>query len=165
MKRNLKLKCLLLILPLIVPFSAACHANIGELFRPYQRVSKEPGRKDIVGIWVPDKDTLDDMQERGGYNVSVPTQIIIRDDGGFEMLNMPDWWNNTYGKSYKGFYDLSGHWDLSNISGYWEIGLKQSGNYRTINLVEHKTKDNPRYYIELIIGDADEGHEMIFVRK
>ena len=105
------------------------------------------------------------MRERGGYNVSVSTQIILHDDGSFEMLHMPDWWNNVQGKSYKGFFDLSGHWELSKGSGYWGIGLRYSGTYRTFNLVEHRTKDNPPYYIEIIIGDADEGHEMIFVRK
>ena len=165
MKLNLKVKCSFLILALVAPSFAACHANIGELFRPYQYVSKEPNRKDIVGVWIPDKETIDDMRERGGYNVSIPTQIILRDDGSFEMLKMPDWWNNVQGKSYKGFFDLSGRWELSNGLGYWHIGLRYFGTYRPINLVEHKTKDSPRYYIEIIVGDADEGHEMIFVRK
>ena len=120
---------------------------------------------EIVGTWTPDKATIDDLSARGGYDVSLPIQLTLRGDGTFEMANMPDWWDNGFGKSYKGFYSASGRWELTNGVGHWAVSLKYSGASRPVSLVEHKFRDKPRYYMEFVLGDPDSGDEMIFARK
>ncbi|HEX6623316.1 MAG TPA: hypothetical protein VF064_06355, partial [Pyrinomonadaceae bacterium] len=99
------------------------------------------------------------------YDVSRLTRITLSDDGSFEIVDMPDWWNNGFGKSYRGFASFSGRWALSNIGGHWRIGLSFFGTRRFLNLVEHKMGGSPPYCVEIIVGDPDSGDEMIFVRK
>jgi hypothetical protein len=158
-------KTLLLSSALAACLGASCNVPVGGALRPYRYVSAEPARADIVGTWAPDQATVDDMRERGGYDVSAPTRLILRDDGSLEVVNMPDWFDNGFGISHGGISSASGHWRLVNASGHWLVGLSYSGAYRPVDLVEHRFKSEPRYYIEIIVGDPDSGDEMIFVRK
>lgn len=144
---------------------AACNVPIGAALRPYRYVSAEPNRAEIVGVWTPDPATVEDLRGRGGYDASVPVRLTLREDGTFELANMPDWWDNGFGKSYKGFSSASGRWELTNGSGGWGVSLKYSGASRSAGLVEHKFRDSPRYYMEFILGDPDSGDAMIFARK
>jgi hypothetical protein len=155
----------ILILALAASFFASCNVPVGEAFRPYRNISAEPDRPKIVGTWVPDEATLEDLRGRGGYDVSVPIQLILRDDGDLEMVNMPDWWVNESGKSYKGLSSTSGRWRLAGGPNHWAVGLSCFGKYIPVNLVEHKFRSKPRYYIQFFLGDPDSGEEMIFVRK
>ena len=158
-------KSLLLGLTLAVSLLTSCNVPIGRAFRRYQPLSEEPDRAEIVGTWVPDPATVEDMGGRGGYDVTVPTSLILRVDGTFEMVNMPDWWNSGVGRSYKGFSSTSGRWDLRHDRGHWSVGLTYFGGTGSVNLVEHRFRDKPRYYIEFILGDPDSGEAMIFVPK
>ena len=105
------------------------------------------------------------MRERGGYDVSKLTRITLSDDGSFEIVNMPDWWNNGFGDSQRGFSSFSGRWALSNNAGYWRIGLSFFNTRRFINLVGHKLGGSPPYYLEVLVGDPDSGDKMVFVRR
>jgi hypothetical protein len=157
--------CLLLSVALVACFGVSCNIPVGDALRPYKYVSAEPARAEIVGTWTPDQATVDDMRARGGYDVSAPTQLVLRDDGSLEVANMPDWWDNGFGISHKGLSSGPGRWRLTNASGRWEVGLSYGGTYRPVGLVEHRFRSKPRYYIEIIVGDPDSGDEMIFVKK
>src|SRR5262249_14445569 len=58
----------------------------------------KPNPSDLVGIWAPTDATIKDMKEQGAYTISIH-QLILRADGTFEMINMPDWWKDGFGGS------------------------------------------------------------------
>jgi hypothetical protein len=122
--------------------------------------SKEPNKTDLLGTWVPDKDSLGEMESRGGYDISVQPKLILKADGNFDLGNMPDWWDNGFGRSNKSVRDYSGSWTLSTYgnTGVWRIDLKSSLQTRSANLIGQR----PPYRIEFIIGDPDSNTSMIF---
>lgn len=144
---------------------ASCNVPLGDALRPYKHVSAEPGRAEIVGTWTPDRATVDDMLKRGGYDLPSHTELILRDDGTYMMLNMPDWLNDGFGESHRGSFSESGRWKLEGAGGHWTIDLISSGAHRAVNLLEHRLRNTPRYYVEFILGDPDSGEQMMFVRK
>lgn len=121
---------------------------------------KEPKKSDLLGTWVPDKASLREMESRGGYDISVQPNLILKADGNFDLGNMPDWWDNGFGRSNKSFQDYSGSWTLSTYgnTGVWHIDLKSSLRTRSANLIGQ----SPPYRIEFIIGDPDSNTSMIF---
>jgi hypothetical protein len=120
----------------------------------------EPKKGDLLGIWLLDKSSLQVMQSEGGYDVTDQPKLILKADDTFEMVNMPDWFNNGSGKSHKALLDYSGDWRLSKYgnTGFWNIYLKFSSQTRSANLLGQ----NPPYRIEFIIGDPDSNVSMIF---
>jgi hypothetical protein len=85
--------------------------------------ASEPTRADIVGIWEMTPDTIQTMQEKGRYEISTHT-IEFKDDGTFEITNMPDWWAlENFGESTQTFYSGSGRWTIEKDSGGWAVGL------------------------------------------
>ena len=147
-------------------FSSACNVPLGKLLSSYGCVSAQPNKNEIVGVWVPNAETVEDIRIRGKYNPTVSTKLILRADGSFEMENMPDWWKNGFGESYGGFESNSGTWKLSDGGGTcWQIDLRFPNLGRSVGLLEHRFGGKPRYVIEVILGDPDSGEEMIFVRQ
>jgi hypothetical protein len=122
----------------------------------------EPKKTDLIGTWVPDNSSMRAMEARGGYDTSVQPKLTLKPDGYFELVNMPDWWNNGFGKSQKGFQDYSGTWGISKYGNttFWNVDLKSSSQTRSANLIGQ----NPPYRIEFIIGDPDSSESMIFER-
>lgn len=146
--------------------SAACHVPVGEFFNSYGCVSTEPNKDELVGVWIPDEATLEDIRTRGKYNPTVSTKLMLRADGSFEMENMPDWWKNGFGESSGGFESNSGAWKLSGAGGAcWRIDLKVSNVGTSVGLLEHRFGGQPRYVIAIILGDPDSGEKMIFVKQ
>src|SRR5258706_1419192 len=114
---------------------------------------KEPKKSDLLGIWVADNSSLREMESKGGYDISVQPKLILKPDGNFDLVNMPDWWDNGFGKSRKGFQDSSGSWGLSTYgdTGPWQVDLKSSSGTRSASLIGQSLP----YRIEFIIGDPD----------
>jgi hypothetical protein len=149
--RGIILSCLLLLGPL------ACRVPTLDQLN-YTR--KEPKKSDLLGTWVPDKSSLREMESKGSYDISVQPKLILKADGNFELVNMPDWWDNGFGESHGGFQDYSGSWSLSTYgnTGVWSIEFKSSSRTRSANLIGQ----SPPYRIEFIIGDPDSSVSMIF---
>lgn len=120
----------------------------------------EPKKSDLLGTWVPNQSSLREMESSGGYDTSVQPKLILKADGTFELVNMPDWWDNGFGRSNKSFQDYSGSWGLSTYgnTGRWDIDLKSLSRMRSVNLIGQ----SPPYRIEFIIGDPDSSVSMIF---
>lgn len=141
---------------LLLSFGLACRVpSLDQL----NHTRKEPKKSDLLGTWVPEKSSLRVMQSEGGYDVSIQPKLILKADDTFELINMPDWWDNGLGKSHKGFQDYSGSWGLSKYGNtdFWDVYLKLSST-RSANLIGQ----NPPYRIEFIIGDPDSNVSMIF---
>jgi hypothetical protein len=123
----------------------------------------KPYQGDLVGTWLPDAKTIDDMRIRGGYVVSqAKTRIVLNEDGTFEAIDMPDWWNDGFGSSRRALQYRSGTWKLiphANERG-WGINLDMVSPFgnEALNLLGSEAP----YRIYIIIGDPDQDHAMIF---
>ena len=96
-------KMLLWTLVPIVALFISCNVPLGELFSPYQCVTRHAQSIDVVGVWVPDQATRDDTHIRGRYPASVQLHLHLKEDGKFEMMEMPDWWMDGFGDSHGGY--------------------------------------------------------------
>jgi hypothetical protein len=146
---------------------ASCNALSGDALSPYKYAEAEVVRAELAGSWTPDRATFDDMVERGGYDLPTYSELILRRDGTFMMLNMPDWVGDASGASHGGTLSESGSWELKKDRGRWTINLTYSGSgtQRPANLLEQGFKSTHRFYVEFILGGPDSGHRMILVKK
>lgn len=143
-------------------FSGAFATPDERLFTPSQPVSEE----DIVGTWTLDSASLERMEEEGGYDISTHT-LTFRDDGTFELVNMPDWCG--FGATPTGgFYSSSGTWEITEYAGEWQVFVHfvsvpefPNGVYTQFNIGGRE----PPYYIWLYAGDPDAGRVMVFERR
>lgn len=142
-----------------VVFLTGCGWILG--YHNYTKV--RPTRLDIVGSWIPNKSTLEDMVERGHYDISVLPKITLKDDGAFVIENMPDWCKNRNGESHGGRYSYSGVWRIENEqdSGRYILHLEFSNTLTTMSLVGQK----PPYEIFVFVGDADAARGMTFLKQ
>jgi hypothetical protein len=122
----------------------------------------KPETKDIVGTWSPTADTLKDIQQRGNYPAA-KHELILKADGTFSMLNMPDWWRDDFGKSNKKLESGNGKWQLTkskNIVDIWTIELEFPTEFSSVNLYGQKTP----YLIFIRVGDPNNGFAMFYQR-
>lgn len=118
----------------------------------------EPNKSDLVGTWTPDRASLGDMRTRGHYDPNVEPKLILRADDSFDLINMPDWWENGFGESHGTFRAYSGKWGVSQeISKFWQLFL--SG--RNVELFGQKAP----YRLNFIIGDPDSDESMVFEKQ
>lgn len=146
----------LLLLALIL---AGCFNAID--FKEFNFTHSKPKRENLIGVWRPDKATLDDIHKRGHYP-DAKYEIILREDGTFSLRNIPDWWTfEQFGESGGKFVSFDGRWDLTAYSGPWEISLVTTNNEGySVNVYRQK----PPYSLFLRLGDPNDGDAMIFDR-
>jgi hypothetical protein len=131
------------------------------LLAPSQPVSEE----DIVGTWTLDAESLERMEQEGGYRISTHT-LTFRDDGSFELVNMPDclWFAGT---STGGFWSGSGTWGMEEYSGESRISVSyvtaqyEGGSGATLHIGGRE----PPYYIWTYAGNPDAGTVMVFEKR
>ena len=121
-----------------------------------------PNQADVIGVWVPTASTIRDLMEHGGY-VIAKHELILRVDGAFAMVNMPDWWLDGAGESKKGFESGSGKWEFYQGHIQWTVwGIELNfGKFATGNLINLR-RQKPPYLINITIGDPDSAHNMLF---
>jgi hypothetical protein len=122
----------------------------------------KPEIKDIIGTWNPTADTLKDIRQRGHYP-EAKQELILKADGTFSMINMPDWWGNGFGKSNKTFESGEGKWHLAkrkNIWDIWAIELEFPAEITSVNLYRQKAP----YLIFIRVGDPNDGYAMFYHR-
>ncbi len=137
----------------------------GSEWREFTFTKAKPRKSDLIGTWVPTSETLKDMKNRGKYSIS-KHELILRADGSFSLINMPDWWKDGFGVSKKGFESGSGTWDVIQedkgiLGKTWEVKLNFPTYWTHFNLLHQA----PPYLIHCYIGDPDSGTAMIFERK
>ena len=144
----------------------ACNFPTDEFVGRYRLVATKPDKKDLIGTWVIDGPTIEYMRIRGGYDVSQPTGLVLRDDDSFAMTNMPDWYRNGFGESGHCLLSLTGQWSLDNANGgYWSVGLKAPEFAPRMDIREPRYASQPRYILEIVIGDPDSGDVMRFTKR
>ena len=112
--------------------------------------------------FTPTASTIRDLKEHGGY-VIAKHELILRADGTFAMVNMPDWWLDGAGESKKGFESGSGKWEFYQGHIQWTVwGIELNfGKFATGNLINLR-RQKPPYLINITIGDPDSAHNMLF---
>ena len=112
--------------------------------------------------FTPTASTIRDLKEHGGY-VIAKHELILRADGTFAMVNMPDWWLDGAGESKKGFESGSGKWEFYQGHFQWTVwGIELNfGKFATGNLINLR-RQKPPYLINITIGDPDSAHNMLF---
>lgn len=149
---------------LSITLAGALLAACGDPYLSSYTTTK-PNEADLIGTWVPDTDTLKDIRDRGHYDMDrASTRLILRSDGSFEMVDIPDWWRDPFGKSEGRLQSDRGTWRLKEQSpgSLWELGLdfpRWGGT--TISLRRNKSP----YLIHFTLGDPDNGEAMTFVRQ
>ena len=124
----------------------------------------KPSLADVVGTWVPTAATLKDLRDQGSYTLSTH-QLILRADGTFTMVNMPDWWSDGFGRSRKGFESGGGKWQFYQDRDPWTVWAIELDFPKGIvpNAV-HLRRQKPPYLLHIQVGDPDSGHAMLFER-
>jgi hypothetical protein len=124
----------------------------------------KPAKEDIIGIWSLSPSSLQEMRMEGRYEISTHT-LTFKDDGTFEMVNMPDLWLN-FGQSNQDFYSGSGRWEfVKNYQGYWtvEVHFTSLPGYKNGLVTSFYVGQNEAgYYIYDFIGDPDSGDVIVF---
>ncbi len=143
---------------LLVLNTSSCSLPLDRVFSFYGLAFTEPHKTEIIGIWMPDEST------RVKYNLDISTKLIFSADGSFKAENVPHWWKGeSIGISNKGI------WNLKKSNCCWSIELKFTNlltNFLTgIGLLEHRFNGDPKYLIEITLGDPDSGNSMIFVKQ
>ena len=157
-----RIKQIYYIITLIILYLAGCTSPIN--WTEFTFTKNKPEKIDLIGNWSPTKKTLNDMKDRGGYNIS-KHEINLKADGGFKMVNMPDWWIDGFGESKKMFQSGSGNWKIEKDGKFWIIGLhfrifsgKEKGFWTPVFLRRQK----PPYQLYFTLGDPDTERGMIF---
>ena len=125
----------------------------------------KPNESDLVGTWVPDKETVKDIRDRGGYDIDrASIKLILGSDGSFEMVDIPDWWREPFGRSQGRLQSDRGTWRLKEHSpgSWWELALNFPGWGGTAVPLR---RAKPPYLIHFTLGDPDAGHAMTFERQ
>src|SRR5882724_5249406 len=107
-----------LVVSLIVIYLSTSCDPVSE-YLAYTRA--EPAKASLIGAWFPDEPSLQAMWTKGGYDKSIETKLILRENGTFDLINMPDWWPG-FGKSHQAFNNYSGNWTVfqNTTTHFWE---------------------------------------------
>lgn len=129
-------------------------------------IKEEPNRNEIVGTWIADKATLNDIKERGKYTPLVIPKLVFYEDGKLEAVNMPDWWLDGFGKSNQRFESSLGSWRFFRYKeSCVEVSLDLQIVRTNIDLSKSRFNQEPKYIMTKYIGDPDSGNLMVFVKE
>jgi hypothetical protein len=121
-----------------------------------------PKREELIGIWVPDRESMREIESRSKNKAS--PEIELRSRGGFAVLNIPSWWLNVFGQPAGKFSGIAG--------GEWAF---KEGKNRPELLLEHKAfgvsmvlsieGQKPPYFLLLHIGGTRDNAPVRFYRS
>jgi hypothetical protein len=119
----------------------------------------QPKNADLVGTWVLDKNSMQEMKAKGGYNIPAPTLLTLKNDSTFEFTNVPDPFGETHSKvqNYSGTGNVSRYAD----NGFWQINFRSNPGIPSAQLIGQ----GPPYHIEIIIGDPDNSQSMVLIKQ
>jgi hypothetical protein len=131
-----------------------------------------PNSKDLVGVYVPDANTLALIAKEGNYRTASPT-ITLMGDGTIVIKNIPDWWLTSFGVPGGGFDSGRGTWTIQESQDWWLLLVSFSDTRQfasssnmpgTLGTQMKLIGEKPPYKIYLTVGDPDEGRGMHFER-
>lgn len=143
-------------------------------YDPYTSVytKTQPRTNDVVGIYVPDTNTVRLISNEGHYKLVSPS-ITLQGDGTIIITNIPDWWL-TFGAPHGGFDSGRGTWSVQKHQEWWGLSVGFTDTTQFSSLTNNPGSfaaemmlvgEKPPYKIHLIVGDADAGRGMEFEKK
>jgi len=148
-----------------LPLALFLSGCMGSAWSELSFTRNKPNPADVIGTWVPTAATIKDLREHGGYVIS-KHQLILRADGTFSMVNMPDWWSNGFGQSQKSFESGSGKWQFYQDDNTWTVwAIELDFPKFFVPNAMHLQCQKPPYLIHITVGDPDSGHYMLFQRE
>ncbi len=140
-------------------------------YDPYTSVytTTQPKTNDVVGVYVPDTNTVTLISKEGRYSPASPS-ITLLNDGTITITNIPDWWL-TFGEPHGGFDSGHGTWSIQKHQEWWALSVgfantTQFGSLSNkpggIGTEMMLIGDKPPYKIHLTVGDPDAGRGMQF---
>src|SRR5689334_20473618 len=110
-------------MPRVIAVIALC-CLCGCQYDPYTSVytTKEPKSQDVVGRYLPNRETCDYVLTKGRY-AQCDASITLSADGSFSITNMPDWWNSS-GEPRGGFDSGTGKWKVGKHQEWWSVVLE-----------------------------------------
>ena len=160
-----KIKNVLICILLII-FLGRCPPMVD--FKELNFARKKPSVEYIVGSWAPNKETIKYIRDEGKYP-DVNTKLIFRKDGTFNVVNMPDWWNDPVGTSKKKMISGNGEWQFEKYTtslkylDYWYIDLRFAKDHLGTLGIDIYGQKNP-YMLFIRVGDPNSGNGMFFER-
>ena len=149
------------VLFLLCFLSSACLISTDRTTFLYHHLSEKPSETEIVGTWIPDSSTLNEMKTWRTFDSSKLPKLIFKENGHFEMIDTPNWWNVS-----EGFNSTKGKWKLSNsLSQIWRIDIDFDNLVTDIGLKKNNFSDQPKFIIFSFIGDPDSGNVMVFTKE
>jgi hypothetical protein len=146
----------LVLLCVVLLGAASCQSLV------YDGTRTQPSDEELVGVWVPDQESLNYLQENG-YDRNTQTQIRIERDHTYALINMPDlWW---YGGNSRGTFRTSrGTFEVSRDADrpYWFLVLREHGNHQTLALLGQR----PPFKLRFSFGNIDSNPQSLtFVKE
>ena len=59
----------LALVTLLTLFLVSCNVPVDEFVGRYRMVERKPNRAELIGTWVIDQSTIEDMRDRGRYDL------------------------------------------------------------------------------------------------
>ncbi|MFD0749601.1 hypothetical protein ACFQZS_05565 [Mucilaginibacter calamicampi] len=99
------------------------------------------------------------MRYEGNYKGNLNSEIILKSNNTFEIVNAPDWLINDFGEAHGQYITKSGKWNLSCENGTCIMELEgvQAGE-----IVFQKSN---KLYILLSIGDTDDCQGLAYMKN
>jgi hypothetical protein len=103
------------------------------------------------------------MRDKGGYDISLKTELVLKSDGTYKMVNTPDWWWFYEGESRKTFRSENGNWWFSPglNESYWVLRLSAHEQERSVEMLGQKAP----YRLRFSFGHIDDNKYMTFVKE
>jgi hypothetical protein len=121
-----------------------------------------PKREDLIGIWVPDGDSMREIGVRTPNKM--PPEIELLSRGSFAVHNIPSWWQNVFGQPSGKIGGIAGaRWDLKEGKDGPELVL-QDQTFRVSMVLSIEGK-KPPYFILLHVGGTPGNAPVRFYRK
>jgi len=151
--KNATVKCLAVAVLLI------SHAACFNSFLKSETVT----RSEMVGSWVITEDSLALMKKERICCTKKKVRMILLENGSFELINMPDCFEDGFGRCSGRLLSRKGKWKLwrLNDSDRYSLLLIMSNNTSTTMSIR-KGRD---LYIGYVFGDADQSHSYFLMKE
>ena len=125
----------------------------------------------LIGTYVPTLESAKKIKDEGQYPPA-KTFITLSQDRTFHISNIPDWWENDFGRA-KGLFDNGrGKWSIIDSQRGASIKLEFSSSkglraerwsqQRTLSGLINLIGEAPPYLLHMPLGDPDNGNAMQF---
>jgi len=90
----------------------SCHPLFCVWNMGYKSINSHIQRRDVIGTYKLTADSKKMMYNEGKYTHMPNSTLVINADSTYLLTNAPDWLNNVFGYSSRGYFSRKGKWFL-----------------------------------------------------